>query len=317
MKNSKTAQSKGREKIIFVFDERTDKNAIMNLQDIQNKARESLRAAQVEQPAREARWLIKHALAVSAKSDAVSDADLISGERVVTADEAAAVAALVARRAAGEPVSRIIGDKDFAGLSFRVTPDVLDPRPDTETLVAAAQARFAGQEGPRRILDLGTGSGCILIALLHTFPESTGVGVDISQEALAVAAENAQQLGVADRATFMQGDWAESVNESFDLIVSNPPYIPSGDIPNLDKEVKNHDPILALDGGLDGLDSYKKIFSQIKNIFLPGGGGLFEVGVLQAQDVARLAGNAGFLVKGYHADSAGILRVVEIDSGEK
>lgn len=281
----------------------------MLLREIQIIAKDRLAAAGVENPAREARWLLAHALEVS-------DSDLIAGNRIFEKKEMEFAELLVARRVAGEPVSRIIGEKDFYGLSFAVTPAVLDPRMDTETLVDAVAARF-GNNPPRRILDLGTGSGCILIALLNKFSESTGVGVDVSREALAVASGNAARLGVAGRASFIQGDWAESVNESFDLIVSNPPYIPSGDIPNLDREVRNHDPILALDGGFDGLQAYKMIFSQIKNIFSPGGAGFFEVGISQAQDVARLAENEGFLVRGYHADSAGVLRVVEIDSGEK
>lgn len=281
----------------------------MTLEELQKIARARLAAAGIENPGREARWLLTYALGVS-------DADLIAGSRVVEQADRDSVESLVARRAGGEPVSRILGEKDFCGVSFAVTPAVLDPRMDTETLVTAVTARFKDNP-PRRILDLGTGSGCILIALLRAFPMATGMGVDISGAALAVAAGNAARLGVMERALFSQGDWAGSVNESFDLIVSNPPYIPSGDIPELDAEVRNHDPILALDGGFDGLQAYKMIFSQIKNIFSPAGAGFFEVGILQAQEVARLAENAGFLVKGYHADSAGILRVVEIDSGEK
>ena len=268
-----------------------------------------LSQAGVADAGREARWLLKHVLGVS-------DADLISGTVAPSGDAIAAVQAVAVRRAAGEPASRIIGEREFNGLSYKVTPDVLDPRMDTETLVAAVCNRFKNHQ-PRRILDLGTGSGCILISLLKAFPESIGVGVDVSREALAIAQENAESLGVGARASFVHGDWAESLNESFDLIVSNPPYIPSGDIPNLDKEVRNYDPILALDGGFDGLQAYKKIFSQIKTFFSQGDCGFFEVGILQAQDVARLAENAGFLVKGYHTDSAGILRVLEIDSGEK
>jgi len=282
---------------------------MMTLRDLQESVKGRLAAAGIDDSARETRWLIKHALGVG-------DADLISGKKNVSPEDVRAAESLTARRAAGEPVSRIIGEKEFCGLSFMVTPDVLDPRPDTEVLVDAAVKRFAA-DPPRRILDLGTGSGCILIALLKKFPRAAGVGVDISESALEVARENAARNGVADRASFVRGDWAEFVDESFDLIVSNPPYISSGDIPNLDAEVKNHDPILALDGGFDGLDAYKKIFSQMKKLFLPGGAGFFEMGILQAEDVARLAGNAGFLVKSYHADSAGILRVVEIDSGEK
>lgn len=263
----------------------------------------------VDDAGREARWLLRHALGVT-------DADLIAGNRPLAQREVNSVESLIARRAAGEPVSRIMGEKEFRGLTYKVTPDVLDPRFDTETLVEAAIARFKDNP-PSRILDMGTGSGCILISLLKEFPESNGIGVDVSREALAVAKENAARHGVDGRASFVYSRWAESVNESFDLIVSNPPYIRSADIPNLDREVKNHDPILALDGGFDGLQAYKTIFSQIKKIFSPRGAGFFEVGILQAQDVARLAENAGFLVRGYHADSAGVLRVLEIDSGEK
>jgi release factor glutamine methyltransferase len=307
----------------------------MNLKELQQRTKDRLQKAWVEDHAREARWLIKHALAVT-------DADLISGGRPVSPAEADSVESLAARRVNGEPVSRIIGEKDFCGRLFKVTPHVLDPRPDTETIIEAARKRFAGNDPPRRILDLGTGTACILITLLLEFPESEGVGVDLSPEALVVARENAARHGVEKRISFIHGDWAlpfchpersegsllKQIDPSFaslsqddretrfDLIVSNPPYIPSGDIPNLENEVKNHDPILALDGGFDGLDAYKKIFSQIKPFFSQAGGGLFEVGILQASDVARLAANAGFLVRGYHADSAGVLRVVEIDSGE-
>lgn len=281
----------------------------MILGELQKIVRDLLAAADIENPTREARWLLAYALAVS-------DADLIAGDRLVSDTEMDSVKTIVDRRVGGEPVGRIIGEKDFHGLAFLVTPDVLDPRMDTETLVDAAVTRFKDNP-PRSILDLGTGSGCILIALLHAFPESTGVGADVSREALAVAAANAVRLGVAERAAFAQSDWAESVGGTFDLIVSNPPYISSGDIANLDIGVRDYDPILALDGGFDGLQAYKKIFSQIKNIFSQGGAGFFEVGISQAHDVARLATNEGFLVRGYHADSAGILRVLEIDSGEK
>lgn len=281
----------------------------MNLEELQKRIKDRLNAAGIEDSARETRWLIKHSLGVG-------DADLISGKKNISPEDIRAAESVAARRAAGEPVSRIVGEKEFHALSFRVTPDVLDPRPDTEVLVDAVVKRFAANP-PRRLIDLGTGSGCILITLLKKFPRAAGVGADISESALEVAQENALRNGVADRASFIQGDWAGSIDESFDLIVSNPPYIPSGDIPNLDREVRNHDPILALDGGFDGLDAYRKIFSQLKKLFLPGGAGFFEVGILQAEDVARLVENAGFLVKGYHTDSAGILRVVEIDSGEK
>jgi release factor glutamine methyltransferase len=191
----------------------------------------------------------------------------------------------------------------------------LDPRPDTETLIEAALKRFKGNP-PRKILDLGTGSGCILITLLSEWPQAQGVGVDISPAALDVARENAQINGIASRARFICGDWGEGLDESFDLIVSNPPYIPTQDIETLEKGVRNHDPTRALDGGADGLEAYKAILMAIKKLFSTDGAGFFEIGFSQAQEVARLVANAGFSVRETHPDLAGIQRVVEFDLGK-
>ena len=220
------------------------------------------------------------------------------------------------QRLAGVPLTRIYGENEFWGRRFKVTENTLDPRNDTETIIARALEIFPKNK-TLRILDLGTGTGCILITLLCEFPNAIGVGVDICDEALACAKDNANALNVMDRAEFLCGEWFEPVLGQFDLIVSNPPYIVSDVIPSLSPEVKNHDPILALDGGKDGLDAYKIIFSKIKNFLNDDGIGLFEIGFDQADDVMRLSEDAGFAQRIVHMDMAGNPRVVEISNGDK
>lgn len=266
----------------------------------------------IDTPALDARILLRHVF------PQLEDSDFITGRTLsLSANESQLIHSFIHRRIQGEPVSRILGQRAFWTLDLSVTPDVLDPRADTETLVQAAleHARAAGRL-PARILDLGTGSGCILLALLSEFPKATGVGVDISEAALSVAQDNAKRNNLADRACFQQGVWAEGIEERFDLVVSNPPYIPRADIESLAVDVKNHDPILALDGGEDGLDCYKIIFSQLKNVLKEDGRCLFEIGISQEEDLARIAGNYGFHVSATFPDLAGILRVVEISFGE-
>jgi release factor glutamine methyltransferase len=201
------------------------------------------------------------------------------------------------------------------GLPFKVSEAVLDPRPDTETIIEATFQHF--QDKPlRTILDLGTGSGCLIVTLLHEFPDSRGVAVDISESALAIARENADRNGVLDRCTFVKSDWDDSFTadlpSKYDLIVSNPPYIPNQDIANLLDEVKKHDPSLALDGGNDGLDAYKKIIPIINSHLNRDGISLLEIGISQEKDVTRIAANAGLTPSRIHSDLGGIPRVVEI-----
>lgn len=220
------------------------------------------------------------------------------------------------RRLSGMPISRMYGERAFWGLDFKLNTDTLDPRPDTETLVEVAVDRLAANP-PKTILDLGTGTGCILTALLSEWKEARGVGVDRSFGAVALARENAQANGVGERAMFFCGSWAKAINARFDLIVSNPPYISNREIAYLPSEVKNHDPILALDGGEDGYEAYRSIFMKIKELMAPGASGLFEIGYGQEDEVARLAENAGLVVNDVHPDLAGIPRVVEISCGDK
>ncbi len=224
------------------------------------------------------------------------------------------------RRIEGAPLSRIYGSREFWGLSFDLCEHVLDPRPDTETLVEAALAWRARKESrqarPLNILDVGTGSGCILISLLHEWTDSEGVGVDLSPGAVQTATRNAEKHKTGDRSHFYCGSWGCAVQGPFDLIVSNPPYIPNRVIETLSAEVREHDPILALAGGEDGLDSYKHIITEMKRLLSPTGSLFLEIGFDQLEDVTRLVKNASANLNGVHSDLAGWPRVVEISYGD-
>ncbi len=203
-------------------------------------------------------------------------------------------AALVERRLAHEPVSHITGRRAFWTLELSVTPDVLTPRPDTETLMEAAVAHFQGREGPRRILDLGTGSGALLLAALDQWPEATGLGIDISVAALAVARGNAGRCGLAERAEFRHGDWFAGLGECFDLILANPPYIRAGTM--LPPEVAEHEPHGALFAGTDGLDAYRAIAPELAERLAPGGLAAIEIGFDQQDDASRLFAGRGLTI---------------------
>jgi release factor glutamine methyltransferase len=234
--------------------------------------------------------------------------------RRLTDDEAARLDGFARRRGVGEPVARILGSKEFWGLPLAVTPATLVPRPDTETIVEAA-LEILGAEDHRdrtlRIADIGTGSGAILLALLSESPNAWGVGTDISEAALRTASGNARQLGLAPRAAFVACDYATALSGAFDLIVSNPPYIRSGDIDTLAAEVRDHDPRGALDGGADGLEAYRQIAPQAVRLLAPGGSLVLEVGHDQSGQVERLLTMAGLNLPGEpRADLAGIHRAV-------
>jgi release factor glutamine methyltransferase len=257
-----------------------------------------LRAAGIPGPERDARRLLAHALGL----DPVR---LPLAEGPVAPEAAARFAAALAARCAGQPVAQIVGQRAFWGLSFLVTPDVLDPRPETETLVAAAL------EGPfSRVLDLGTGSGCILLSLLADRPGAAGLGIDASAAALAVAERNAAALGLADRATFRLGNWTEGIEGPFDLIVSNPPYVTEADWAELSREVRDWEPRAALVAGADGLDAYRAILADAPRLLAEGGRILLEVGAGQASAVVALCCRAGLAATDTRADLDGRPRVV-------
>jgi len=251
-------------------------------------AQARLKAAGIDSPSIDARLLLE-ASTGAGRIDILTDP-----YRVVDADKIAALEAMVARRLKREPVSRILGKKGFWKIMLNVTPDVLSPRPDTETLLDVIVRAFP----PHRafeMVDLGTGSGAILLATLMERAGARGVGTDISTEAIAVARENAANLDLNGRCTFIRTDWAAGfADDSFDLVVSNPPYIPTGDIPGLDPEVREHDPHLALDGGPDGLQPYRDLAPEIARILRPEGVFAVEIGWDQGEAVKALFEAAGF-----------------------
>ena len=215
---------------------------------------------------------------------------ITSANRALDPDELSRLECLAARRLAGEPVARILGEKEFWGLPMRLSADTLVPRPDTETVVELAleSLRAARTRSGVRIIDIGTGSGAILLALLHELPDSFGIGTDISQAALATARNNAGKLGLANRAVFVACHYAAAIAGRFDLIVSNPPYIRSMDIAGLAREVRDHDPARALDGGADGLDAYRALIPQSAGLLATGGALIVEAGLGQRGAIEAL-----------------------------
>ncbi|MAZ02837.1 MAG: protein-(glutamine-N5) methyltransferase, release factor-specific [Sneathiella sp.] len=263
-----------------------------------------LRAADVPNAKREVTLLLAHVLG--------EDTGFLyrEPERLLTAQQKEKFDNLVERRSAREPLSHLTGHREFWSLDFLVTADVLDPRADSETLIEAALLRCKDVLQPRRILDLGTGSGCLLLSLLSELPEASGVGIDKSEAAIAIARENAHRLEMDERAEFALGNWGRERDEKFDLVISNPPYIPNGDIAGLQPEVRDYEPHLALVGGSDGLDCYREILFDIRSLLRPGGLLIFEVGVGQAPEVGRMMQSAGISRIEYHRDLASIERCV-------
>lgn len=230
------------------------------------------------------------------------------------AEQAVTYRAMLARRAGRQPLSRISGTREFYGRPFLLAPSVLDPRPDTETVIDAVVERFRGR-GPFRGLDLGTGSGIIAITLLCELPEAEMIATDVSPAALSVARANARQRGVIGRLSFVDTSWFVGIEGRFELIVSNPPYIPLAEIDRLEPEVREHDPRLALDGGLDGLEAYRRIAAGAEARLAPGGRVIVEIGAGQEDEVAAIFAIAGFHLYAVRADLAGRLRCLTFGHG--
>lgn len=229
-------------------------------------------------------------------------------ERILSVAECEHFETLVARRLAREPMAQILGRREFWSLSFKVTADTLTPRPETETLVDAALSIIEDCAAEMRILDLGSGTGCLLLALLSELPAARGVGVDRSAEVVHISRENAARLDLASRASFVVGDWDSPVEGRFDLIVSNPPYIPDTDLAELEPEVRLYEPVVALSGGADGLDCYRALAPILARRTSPYGAAILEVGAGQADAVAAIMVQAGLAEKARRMDLAGIER---------
>jgi release factor glutamine methyltransferase len=245
-------------------------------------------------------------------AEGVGSLDLIRAPELRLSEAALArLAPMAERRAAGESVSRILSRREFWGLPLAISPDVLDPRADTETLVEAVVKEFAqARQAPLRILDLGAGSGAILCALLKEFCSATGVAIDLSAPAAAQARDNLAACGLAGRANVIVGCWGQAISGRFDIVVSNPPYIASHEIGGLAREVRDHDPILALDGGPDGLDAYRALGAQLASMLNADGRFFLEFGAGQADSVSAILAGHGLTERARYADLAGRSRVV-------
>ncbi len=268
------------------------------------RAGQALRAAAIETPRQEARLLLAHSLACR-------EEDLLRDPRAPVPPEAAArFATLLRRRLDHAPIAHLLGEAEFWSLPFRVSPATLIPRPDTESLVEAALEAFPDRAGPLRLLDLGTGTGCLLLATLSEYPAATGLGIDRIPAAAALAQENASRLGLAGRARFLAADWAAPLAARFDLILSNPPYIETDAIPGLMPDVARHEPASALDGGADGLAAYRHLATILPGLLAPGGRAVLELGQGQRPAVEALARAAGLTPIACRPDLGGIDRAL-------
>ncbi len=271
-------------------------------------ATDRLAKAGIDGPAREARLLLEHAAAIPLATQ------IAFGERVVADEAVVAFERAVSRRVDREPLSHIIGRREFWSLDFQVNRDTLDPRPDSETLIDGVLHALAidadYRSRPFSLIDFGTGTGCLLLALLSELPMAQGLGIDLNPGAVAMATANAERLGMAKRASFRQGDWDQGLSARFDVILSNPPYIPSAEIEDLAPEVARHDPRLALDGGVDGLDAYRALAQTVIRVKKPDSLIAFEIGYGQAAAVTEIMAAAGLRREAVAADLQGHERVL-------
>jgi release factor glutamine methyltransferase len=266
-----------------------------------NEAAAALTKTVCIEPRRHGRRLIAGALEISTAEL------LMMSDLVLDSSAVGRLRGLIRRVAEGEPLSRVLGRREFWGLDFELSLETLDPRPESETVVEAALARI-DRSAPVSVLDLGTGSGCLLLALLSEFKMAIGIGVDVSAGAVMTARRNAQSLGLADRCRFFVGNWGTAIGRKFDLIVANPPYIPSSTICDLPLEVQGYDPKRALDGGEDGLSAYHIIAPQLAELMTPCAVFIVEIGMGQAADIAAILRKHGLSVEAVDCDLSGIER---------
>jgi release factor glutamine methyltransferase len=277
---------------------------MISIKDLLLQGRDILKQAGINS------YLLDCRLLLEAAANLTHEQIIINPDQILAAPQQERFLEFITRRANREPVSHIIGKREFYGIEFIVTKDTLDPRPDSETIIEAALKNFPDRTTPLKILDLGTGSGCLLLTLLSLYPNATGLGVDISKAALDVAKANSAQLSLEARATFQLGDWGDGIEAKFDLIISNPPYIKNDDIESLEQEVKLYEPHSALAGGMDGLDCYRQIAPFIGNLLDNKGIAIFEIGQGQEQDISDILFEHKINTLSYARDLQGIIRCV-------
>jgi len=276
---------------------------VSTLAQAQAQAQVYLARVGIATPDLDARWLLEAATGLSRTTL------VMQAQQELSPEQLAIYHSLIERRAAHEPVARILGQREFWGLPFKLSPATLEPRPDSETLIEAA---LDCGLAPRRILDLGTGTGCLLAALLTEYPQATGVAVDCSAAALATAQENFSALGLADRVQCLQSNWWEKVEGLFDLVISNPPYLARHELEQVQPEVRQFDPLTALVSGADGLEAYRAILAGLSGHLAPGGVAVLELGLGQGAGVSALAKAQNLTVKSIKNDLGGVPRALVV-----
>ncbi len=275
-----------------------------SLSDIVSRVAKRLWQVGIENEDYEARVLVAYALGLPSATLYLEAPEHLSFRQGMDIEH------YVERRCKREPLSKIVGEKEFWSLPFKVSKATLDPRPDSETLIEAVLEYFPDHTANLSFLDIGTGSGCLLLAALQEYAHSTGVGVDVSSEALKIAQYNADALGMTARTTFLEGSWTDAVQGMFDIILSNPPYIATAEIATLALEVKEFDPLLALDGGEDGLEAYRQLMPLLAAVLQPQGYVFLEIGYTQQAAVEAFVVEAGLQVVACRQDLAGHPRCV-------
>ena len=272
---------------------------VTSVGDLLAESARRLERAGVPQARRDARLLIAEALGVRI--------EMVLGypERPVTESQRRSAESLIVRRESREPISRILGRREFWGLTFQLSPATLDPRPESETLIEVVLDSLDDRTRRLRLLDLGTGSGCLLLALLSALPKAEGLGVDIASAALETAKTNARSLGLADRTSFVASDWGAAIAGPWDVVLCNPPYVAEGEIADLAPEVAEHEPRLALSGGPDGFDAYRSLIPHLLHLLADDGFAALELGAGQSETAIRLLREAGLQQRSLHRDLAG------------
>lgn len=281
--------------------------AAVSVREVLAAARQRLTKEKIDTAALDARVLLSHALGQPPTWLHTNPDARLSAKMVSQFDR------LLDRRSRHEPVAHLVGTREFWSRRFDVGPQVLVPRPDSETLIAAVLEDVPDRGRPLRVLDLGTGSGCLLLTLLGEYPKSSGVGVDISGDALAVADRNGRKLDLARRVSWIEGSWDTPLDGRFDLIVSNPPYIETDALAGLERDVVAYEPRLALDGGPDGLEAYRRIVERLDGVLRDDGLVVFEIGIGQADGLSAIAHDAGYRRRAIHNDLSGTARALAFD----